>query len=201
MNEKAIAWVETIEEINAEGEVALAYAGVAGLDGKVENLYKAMSLTPGVIKPANDHYLALLHNPAAPLKPWLAELIATYVAILCGSDYAALNHGENFEHYFADRSRSTVILAALRDGDHNCLNLPEDVRAAMDFTKKLSLHPQLVTQDDVVSLRDVGYDDTTVSNIAQIAASFAHWARITIALGIAAEDTIGITQVPVVKQV
>ena len=201
MNEKAIAWVETIEEINAEGEVALAYAGVAGLDGKVENLYKAMSLTPGVIKPANDHYLALLHNPAAPLKPWLAELIATYVAILCGSDYAALNHGENFEHYFADRSRSTVILAALRDGDHNCLNLPEDVRAAMDFTKKLSLHPQLVTQDDVVSLRDVGYDDTTVSNIAQIAASFAYWARITIALGIAAEDTIGITQVPVVKQV
>ncbi len=196
MPNKSVAWVKCIEEQDATGDVAKAYAHVAGPDGVVENLYKAMSLTPGVIKPADDHYLALLHNKSSPLEPWLSELIATYVSILCGSEYAALNHGENFEHHYGNRQESSTILRSLYDSEPKVKGLPAATCVAIDFTRKLSLSPQQISSTDIDQLRAVGFCDTSISYIAQIAASFAYWARITNALGIELGDTIGLTGKP-----
>ena len=193
MTDKGVAWVDWISEAEATGAVAEAYAGVADSDGSVENLYKAMSLTPGVIKPADDHYLALLHNPDCPLDPWLAELIATYVAILCSSDYAAKHHGENFHRYFEDRTRSMRILNALTTDDEILPPLSGGAATALTFTRKLSLSPQDMNHKDIDALRAAGHNDVAISYIAQIAASFAYWSRITNALGIVLEDAIGLT--------
>ena len=198
MKQDDLAWVRWVAEPDATGELAEAYAAVAAPDGQVENLYRAMSLTPRVIRPADAHYLAVLHNPASPLQPWLAELIATHVSILCGSRYAALNHGENFEHHFGDRQASGRILEALR-ADQFDDALPEEARAALAFTRKLSLSPQDMSRQDIDGLRQAGFCDTAISYIAQIAASFAYWARITNALGIGLGDRIGVTGSPTPK--
>ena len=195
MSQDEVAWVRWIEEQDATGDVAAAYAAVAAADGQVENLYKAMSLTPGVIGPADAHYLALLHNPASPLRPWFSELVATYVSILCGSRYAVLNHGENFEHYFGDRQISGRILDELHKGVFDEA-IPEDARAALAYARKLSLSPQDMSRQDIDDLRQAGFCDTEISYIAQIAASFAYWARITNSLGIAPGDRVGLTDKP-----
>ncbi|MFS4583652.1 peroxidase-related enzyme [Phaeobacter sp. C3_T13_0] len=199
MTKEKVAWVSWVAEQDATGELAEAYKAVTMSDGQVENLYKAMSLTPRVIKPADEHYLALLHDPASPLKPWLAELVATYVSILCGSQYAALNHGENFEHYFGDRDVSGRILNGLRLG-HYEYALTEDARASLTFTKKLSLTPGEMSQQDINALRHAGLCDISISYIAQIAASFAYWARITNALGIQPGEQIGLSGRPLSQE-
>lgn len=194
MEIKPVAWVKVVAEEQAQGDLARAYASVADSDGRVENLYKAMSLTPLVIKPADNHYRALLHDPASPLEPWLAELIATHVSILCGSRYAETNHAENFAHYFGDRDRSSEILAALRGGHPEQTGLEQPAQTALCFAHKLTLRPENVSREDIVALRVAGFEDTEISYIAQIASSFAYWARITIALGIAQDETIGLTK-------
>lgn len=193
-----VAWVSTVPQEVATGDLARAYEAVKGKDGKVENLYLAMSQTPLAIKPADDHYLALLHNPDSPLKPWLAEFISTYVAILCGSEYAALNHGQNFRMYYGNNDRADQMLQSLHDDNWQALLKTDgrDVVSAIAYTRKLSLTPDKMSQVDVQGLRDVGFCDKSISYIVQLAASFAYWARMINGLGTQLGDNIGLSEVP-----
>ena len=197
---KPVAWVETIPQAEATGAVREAYRAVAGPDGTVENLYLAMSLTPDVIKPADDQYLALLHTPDSPLQPWLAELVSTHVAILCGSEYAWLNHGENFEAHFGDRAASGAMLEALHAGTWREKIADPMARAALGFGDKLTLRPAEMAETDIVALREAGFTDKAISYLAQLASSFAYWSRIINALGIRLGDTIGVNGVPAPKR-
>ncbi|MCB2134893.1 MAG: peroxidase-related enzyme [Rhodobacteraceae bacterium] len=194
--EKQIAWVEVIDEEAATGDLADAYDAVRGSDGHVENLYLAMSQTPAAIRPADAHYLAVLHNPDNPLQPWLAELVATYVAVLCGSPYAATNHGDNVRHYHPDADEARRLVAALEGGGWDGPETDDATRAALRYTRKLSLDPGAMSEADIAALRQAGFDDKAISYIVQIAASFAYWARITNGLGIRLGDTIGLAGAP-----
>lgn len=195
MSDKAIAWVDVIPQDQATGDLAAAYEAVKGQDGQVENLYLAMSQTPQAIVPADAHYLALLHNPDNPLEPWLAELVSTYVAILCGSEYAAANHGANFVMYLGDKARGEAILGALRADDWSALE-GDAMLAALRYTRKLTLHPNTMTQADVQTLRDAGFCDKGISYLIQLVASFAYWARMINGLGTQLGDTIGLENAP-----
>ncbi|MGC1488453.1 MAG: hypothetical protein WA784_11770 [Albidovulum sp.] len=189
-----VAWVEVISQKAARGDLAAAYSGVKGADGRVENLYLAMSHTPLAITAADDHYRAVLHNPDNPLDPWLAEFAGTYVAILCGCNYAAVNHGENFRMYLGDDAKAALWLAALRDGSWKDV-LEGPVLAATVFTQKLSQAPAAMQEDDIAGLRAAGFSDKAISYLIQIVSSFAYWARMINALGIRLGPTIGLTSV------
>ncbi|MGC1427559.1 MAG: hypothetical protein WA822_03150 [Albidovulum sp.] len=190
--ENGVAWVEVIGDKAAAGDLAAAYDAVRGADGRVENLYLAMSQTPQAIRAADDHYRAVLHNPDNPLEPWLSEFAATFVAILCGSDYAALNHGENFRMYLGDDARAAAWLTALRDGSWSEMLSGEPLAVAR-FADKLSLRPAEMAKADIVALRAAGFSDKEISYLIQIVSSFAYWARMINALGTQMGDAIGLT--------
>lgn len=190
-----IAWVDVISPLQASGDLADAYEAVKSADGTVENLYLAMSQTPRAIQPADAHYLALLHNPDNPLEPWLAELVSTYVAILCGCDYAAQNHGANFAIYLGNAARAETLLNALSDGSWEDLE-SEQVQAALRYTQKLSITPDQMSEADIDGLRQAGFCDKGISYLVQLVASFAYWARMINGLGTRLSDTIGIEDKP-----
>jgi uncharacterized peroxidase-related enzyme len=191
VTEAPIANVKIILPEQASGKLAEAYGAVKGEDGEVENLYLAMSLTPDVIMPADAHYRALLHNADNPLEPWLAELISTYVAQLCGCEYAAANHGANVRMYLKDDERADMMLALLTQ--ENAPD-PEDpqIRAALAYTRKLSLKPAETSGDDIDALREAGFCDKGISYIIQLVAAFAYWARMINGLGTRLGERIGI---------
>ncbi|MEP1519626.1 hypothetical protein [Ascidiaceihabitans sp.] len=191
-----IAWVDVTTQDAATGELAAAYDAVKGPDGRVENLYLAMSQTPKAIVPADAHYLALLHNPDNPLKPALAEFISTYVAILCGSAYAVANHGENFCHYMNDRPLADKMLASLHDETWPVTLQDPGFLAAVRYAQKLSLTPQDMNAEDVEILRDAGFCDKGISYIIQLVASFAYWARMINGLGTQLGADVGLAQTP-----
>lgn len=188
---KKIAWVEVVPQEAATVDLADAYDAVKGPDGQVENLYLAMSQTPKAIRPADEHYLALLHNPDNPLEPWLAEFISTYVAILCCCTYATENHGANFRTYLNNPARADKMLTALHDETWPDVITEPEVLAALRYTRKLSLSPQDMTAHDVQDLRDAGFCDKGISYIIQLVASFAYWARMINGLGTQLGDKIG----------
>jgi uncharacterized peroxidase-related enzyme len=190
--EKPIAWVHVTSQAEAHGDLKEAYDAVKGDDGEVENLYLAMSQTPKAIKPADDHYLALLHNPDNPLTPWLSELVSTYVAILCNCEYAATNHGKNYCTYLDDPAQSDQILAALRAETWEHSIEDAAVHAALKYTRKLSLTPGQVNADDIADLRRAGYCDKGISYIIQLVSSFAYWARMINGLGTQLGGKIGL---------
>lgn len=190
--EKPIAWVQVIPQAEAQGDLKDAYDTVKDGDGNVENLYLAMSQTPKAIKPADDLYLALLHNPDNPLAPWLSELVSTYVAILCDCNYAAANHGKNYCTYLGDPAQGEHVLAALRAENWEQSIKDPAVRAALRYTRKLSLEPGLVNAEDIADLRRAGYCDKGISYIVQLVSSFAYWARMINGLGTQLGDKIGL---------
>ncbi|GAA6194285.1 hypothetical protein [Phaeobacter sp. NW0010-22] len=190
--EKLVAWVQVTPQAEAQGDLKDAYDAVKGSDGRVENLYLAMSQTPKAIKPADDHYLALLHNPDNPLTPWLSELVSTYVAILCDCDYASANHGKNYCTYLGDPTQGEQVLAALRAETWEQSIDDPAVLAALQYTRKLSLTPGQVNADDIANLRRAGYCDKGISYIVQLVSSFAYWARMINGLGTQLGDKIGL---------
>jgi uncharacterized peroxidase-related enzyme len=191
MSSKPIAHISVILQNEATGSLAEAYNTVKDGNNNVENLYLAMSQTPDAIVPADAHYMALLHNLDNPLDPSLSELVATYVAILCQCEYAIANHGANFRMYLSNDARADAILSILADDDLSKIE-NDEMRAALEYTRKLSLTPESVQASDIEALRTAGFCDKGISYIIQIAASFGYWARMINGLGTRLGAQIGI---------
>ena len=159
-------WLEFVPETEAVGQLAQAYRSVAGPDGRVDNLYKAMSLSPAAIEPADK----------------------LYKAVLCGCEYAAINHGENFHDFYGNRSESEELLAAIRQHHWPEIDKEPKLTAIVAFNHELTLEPQNISSSHVEKLRIAGLDDKQIVYLVQIAASFAYWARVINGLGICLGD-------------
>lgn len=65
------------------------------------------------------------------------------------------------------------------------LTVPD--RAMLDYVAKLTREPWTMTEADVRSLRDAGFDDTAVLDICQVAAYYAFVNRLADGLGVELE--------------
>ena len=180
---RGICWIESIEYEEADGDLKAIYDSVRGPSGKVDNLYKAYGLRPQSILPADDLYRAVLHHPANGLPKWLLELVGSYVAILCGCDYAYTHHADNFAYLLGDRERARAILQALRD-DRLADAGGQREAAILGYVAKLTRTPGDMAQADIRALRRAGLQDGEILEVNQVAAMFAYSVRVINGLGI-----------------
>lgn len=76
------AWIATIDEKEASGEVAAAYAQAAdGSTGRVAHILKVHSLSPRSLSAHRTLYRTLMFG-RSPLKRYQREMIATVVSAL-----------------------------------------------------------------------------------------------------------------------
>ena len=68
--------------------------------------------------------------------------------------------------------------------DHREAPISAAERAMLDYAVKLTTQPQSMCQQDVQALREVGFDDPTISHIVQVAALFNYYNRLADGLGI-----------------
>ena len=61
----------------------------------------------------------------------------------------------------------------------------------LDYAVRLTRTPHEVTEADVVGLREVGFDDTAISDIVQTTALFNYYDRLADGLGIEPEPDWG----------
>lgn len=57
-------------------------------------------------------------------------------------------------------------------------------RAMLDFAVRLTLTPGAMTENDVLGLRDVGFDDVAIHDIVQVTGLFNYYNRLADGLGI-----------------
>ena len=58
----------------------------------------------------------------------------------------------------------------------------------LEWAEKLTLTPAMMTQDDIQKLRDVGWDDRDILDIAHVSAYFNYRVRIVDGLGLEVSD-------------
>lgn len=71
--------------------------------------------------------------------------------------------------------------------DYRSAPLTAPDRAMLDYVAKLTREPWTMTEADVRSLRDAGFDDTAVLDICQVAAYYAFVNRLADGLGVELE--------------
>ena len=71
--------------------------------------------------------------------------------------------------------------------DYTRVSLSLADRAMLDYAAKLTLTPAAVTDDDVQSLREAGFGDRAILDIAQLTAYFAFVTRLADGLGVTLE--------------
>ena len=74
------------------------------------------------------------------------------------------------------------LAAAIEAGDGEGLS-PADA-AMLAYARKLTLTPRAVTAADVEALREAGFDDAAILEIAQVVGFFNYYNRLTDGLGI-----------------
>lgn len=72
--------------------------------------------------------------------------------------------------------------------DYTTTPLSEADRAMLDYAAKLTVTPTAITEADVQRLREAGFSDRAILDIAQITAYYAYVNRIADGLGVTLED-------------
>lgn len=72
--------------------------------------------------------------------------------------------------------------------DYTQANLSSSDKQMLDYSAKLTQTPWDMIEADVIALREVGFDDRAILDIAQVVAYYAYVNRIADGLGVSLED-------------
>ncbi|MBI3733249.1 MAG: peroxidase-related enzyme [Chloroflexi bacterium] len=92
------------------------------------------------------------------------------------------HHGEGLRRL----TRNPALVAQLKE-DYRAAPLSPADRAMLDYAAKLTREPWTVREGDVQALRETGFSDADILDIAQVTAYFAYVNRIADGLGVAVE--------------
>ncbi len=106
------------------------------------------------------------------------ELAATATSRINGCVYCASVHARLFGNLAKKRDLAQRFLDEGIDTE-----LPERERAVVDLSRKLTLEPEQVSQEDFAALREQGVDDLGILDLIQSAAIFANANRLMLTLG------------------
>ncbi len=93
-----------------------------------------------------------------------------------------MHHGEGL----LVLTKNEELVKRLQAGDRTVITDPAET-AMLDYVEKLTREPSSVSQADVSGLRDHGFADADVLDIAQIAAYYAFVNRLAEGLGVELE--------------
>lgn len=92
------------------------------------------------------------------------------------------HHGESLRRLVED----DALIAQLRE-DYTQAPLNEADRTMLDYVAKLTETPSAVIEADVEALREAGFSDRAILDVAQITAYFAFVTRLADGLGVSLE--------------
>ena len=76
----SMAWIQTVDQGEAEGLLARLYAAAIKRAGKIFNILRIQSLRPKVVRASTQLYLEVMHSAESGLSRAQREMIATVVS-------------------------------------------------------------------------------------------------------------------------
>ncbi len=174
-----MAYIRTISESEATGELAGLYERAGNPDGTVDNVMKVHSLNPATLRTHFELYRQAMHEPS-PLSRAEREMVAVVVSRLNGCHYCLRHHHQGLSRLLPEVRRATAdALAEGRPGD-----LIDREKAMVGYAARLTTAPQEMTEQDVQSLREAGLDDRAILDLTQCVSYFCYVNRIVTGLGV-----------------
>ena len=174
-----MAFVSTVPVEQAAGDVRAMYERTQGALGYVPNWAKVFSHRPDVM----TGWSGLLASIRGHLDARRYELITLAAARALRSSYCMLAHGSVLLGKFYSAGQMTAIAA-----DPATAELaPADV-AMMAFAEKVARDASAITEADVRALREHGFTDAEVFDIAATAAARCFFSKVLDGVGAAPDD-------------
>ncbi|MCK4572345.1 peroxidase-related enzyme [candidate division WOR-3 bacterium] len=173
-----MAWINTIDEKEAKGELKDIYEGIKEKRGKISNIMKVHSLNPKAMKSHLDLYIDLMFG-GSNLSREERELIAVVVSAANNCEYCMVHHGEALNHYWGDKKRLEESIKNFASA-----NFPERVKKMLEYAYKLTKTPDKITREDIEILRKSDFSDKDILDINLITSYFNFVSRIASGLGV-----------------
>jgi uncharacterized peroxidase-related enzyme len=178
-----MAWIETVPEDNAKGNVREQYEDAKKRAGWVWNVIKVSSLRPELMYASMAVYLATFHKPSG-LTRAQKEMIATLVSKLNNCNYCTQAHAFDLQH----EGKLELHNVESFQQDYKKAVSDEKTRAILEFSEKMTLTPSKMSEEDIKGLREAGLADKDILETVHIAAFFNYINRIVDSLGVDLED-------------
>ena len=170
-----MAFIDTIDEADATGAVKAMYDQMRTTFGYLPNMTRVFSHRPEV----NAAWVQLLTQVrGASLDARRYELATIAAARALSSSYCMLAHGSVLLNGIYDTEQVRAIAADYRNAGLD----PADV-AMMAFAEKIARDATSVTQSDIADLREHGFSDAEIFDIAATAAARCFFSKLLDALG------------------
>jgi len=161
-----MAYIRTVGENEATGELGALYGQIAKARGGVASIHQAQSLNVPVLEAHLELYKAIMFRPSPLSRAW-REAIAVAVSRANQCGYCEAHHG--------------AALAALGGAS--------DVPAALlAWAARLARQPERASEVDVDTLRGLGLDDRAILDAILTVAYFSFANRLVMATGLTLED-------------
>jgi uncharacterized peroxidase-related enzyme len=103
----------------------------------------------------------------SPLSKLEREMIAVVVSSANRCYYCQVAHGQAVRELSGDPALGELLVM-----NYRAASLPPRQRAMLDFAHKMTATPEAVVESDRAALRDAGFDDRSIWDIAAVAAFF-----------------------------
>jgi uncharacterized peroxidase-related enzyme len=175
--ENRIARLDVPGEEDVPDDVKELWAAPLEKLGFVPNVMRAFALRPSHMLAWWAHYDELLRGESGLTKPQ-REMIAVVVSATNRCHYCIVSHSAALRKLTKD----TVLVDRLVTG-WKYADLEPRERAMLEFAVKLTEASDRVTDEDVQALRDEGWTEEDIFDIAEVAAMFNFTNRLASGFG------------------
>ncbi len=177
-----MAWIKTISEEEAGGDLKKEYSWVRETRGSLSNVMRAHSLDPKTIRLHMDLYLHLMFGKST-LTRLEREMLAIAVSQQDSCKYCITHHSEAFLAH----SKDAKLLDELEN--NRFTRLSDRDRSMLEYAVKLTKTPSTTSKQDIEALRTSGFNDEEILRINLIVSYFNFVNRIVSGLGVQLEGS------------
>jgi uncharacterized peroxidase-related enzyme len=169
-----MTFIETTPPESASDAVAAMYLRQQSVWGYIPNYAKAFCYRPEVLA----RWGKLLAEIRRPMEDRRFELVTFVTAYELGNSACAIAHGKALGRFFTDEQ-----IQAIAGGRFDGI-LTRAEQAMVKFARQIAIDASQVTAHQIAALREHGYSDPEIFDIAAASAGRAFFAKLLDALGV-----------------
>jgi uncharacterized peroxidase-related enzyme len=172
-----ISWLRTPAEADLPEAVRELWRVPLERLGFVPNVLRLHALRPAHLLAWNAYYDELMRGESR-LSRAEREMIAVVVSVANRCPYCIAAHGAALRKLTGDAALADAV-----ERDHMTAGLDPRVDAALSYALRLTRAPHAIAEADVAALRDAGWSDEDIMDIAEVTGMFNLTNRLASGLG------------------
>ena len=172
-----VSWLRLPEAESLDPDLQKLFAKARETLGFVPNVFVGYAIRQPHFRHWFNHFRELMQGESE-LSPAQREMISVVVSAENHCLYCLVSHGAELRMALED-----PVLGDRITFDYKRAGLDERTEAMLDYAVKITREPVSCTEADIERLRDLGFSDQTIFDIAEIAAMYNFTNRLASATG------------------